>query len=52
MQYNILAEIYGQPDHHSHCPNDYLKWGYRRQMVAQEMINSKADIITIQVLTN
>lgn len=48
MTYNVLADKWASSDKHKACPNDALKWEYRREKLVSEIISYNADIICLQ----
>jgi len=48
LSYNILADCYVRPKYFPYCPSEYLSWDYRKQLIMNEIIMSKADIICLQ----
>lgn len=43
LTYNILADVYADSDFardslFAHCPNEYLVYDYRKQLIIQEIL--------------
>ncbi|GJQ66889.1 hypothetical protein Trydic_g7911 [Trypoxylus dichotomus] len=48
VSYNILAERYTDDEQFSYCDPKYLSIGYRKQVILEEVLNYKADLICMQ----
>ncbi|KRT80152.1 hypothetical protein AMK59_7673, partial [Oryctes borbonicus] len=48
VSYNILAERYTDDNQFHYCDPKYLSINYRRQVILEELINYKADLICMQ----
>ncbi|GBG26042.1 Glucose-repressible alcohol dehydrogenase transcriptional effector [Hondaea fermentalgiana] len=48
MTYNLLAEVYATKQLYSYCPMWALSWGYRKQLILQELRQHAADVICLQ----
>ena len=49
MSYNILCDKYATRAMYGYCPSWALSWEYRRQAILKEIIDSMADIVSLQV---
>ena len=52
MSYNILCDKYATRAMYGYCPSWALGWDYRRQAILKELIDSMADIISLQVIAH
>ncbi|KAF6038036.1 PDE12 [Bugula neritina] len=55
VTYNVLADVYTESEVSrtklfSHCPASFIDYGYRKLLIAQELLEYKADIICLQEL--
>lgn len=50
MSYNILCDRSVINDRFSCCPKWALDWGYRRQVILEQLLESNADVIALQEL--
>jgi len=48
FSYNILADMYATRQRYPYCPLWSLLWTYRRNNILRELLNSKADLISLQ----
>lgn len=48
MTYNILAEVYATKQLYSYTPMWALSWGYRKQLILQELRHHSPDVICLQ----
>ena len=49
MSYNVLCDKYATRQMYGYCPSWALVWDYRKQSILKEILDSTADIITLQV---
>lgn len=47
LSYNILAEKFDKA-HASYCPQPFLAWSYRSRLMLEEIVQYKADIVSLQ----
>jgi 2',5'-phosphodiesterase len=55
VSYNLLADQYASTDHaldnlFAFCPREYIAIDYRKQLIAAELLDYRADILMLQVL--
>lgn len=48
FSYNILCDAYATPAMHPHTPSWALDWSYRRELIWQELLASRADVLCLQ----
>lgn len=46
--YNILCEKYATPQMYGYAPSWVVAWDYRKGMIKDQLLDSKADIICLQ----
>lgn len=46
--YNILAEKYATPAMYGYAPSWVVSWDYRKAMIKDQLLDSKAEIICLQ----
>ena len=51
MSYNILCDKYATRQVYGYCPTWSLSWDYRKEHILKEIIDSLADVISLQVST-
>jgi mRNA deadenylase 3'-5' endonuclease subunit Ccr4 len=54
VSYNLLADQYASTDHalnnlFAFCPREYMAIDYRKQLIAAELVDYRADILMLQV---
>ena len=49
MSYNILFEKYCTRQLYGYCPSWALRWDYRKGEILKEIIQYRADIVSLQV---
>ena len=49
MSYNILFEKYCTKQLYGYCPAWALRWDYRKAEILKEIIQYRADIVSLQV---
>eukprot|EP00092_Neocalanus_flemingeri_P008352 GFUD01009006.1.p1 GENE.GFUD01009006.1~~GFUD01009006.1.p1 ORF type:complete len:302 (+),score=89.01 GFUD01009006.1:133-1038(+) len=48
LQWNILAQTLGEVGDFCLCPEEALGWDHRRQLLVQEILSHKADIVCLE----
>uniref|UniRef100_A0A7S2X3A0 Carbon catabolite repressor protein n=1 Tax=Chloropicon roscoffensis TaxID=1461544 RepID=A0A7S2X3A0_9CHLO len=48
LTYNVLSDIYANPDMYTNCPRWALKWSYRRMNLVNEIVSYRPDIFCLQ----
>ena len=49
MSYNVLCDKYATRQMYGYCPTWALVWEYRKAALLKEILDSSADIISLQV---
>jgi mRNA deadenylase 3'-5' endonuclease subunit Ccr4 len=48
MSWNVLARRYTDPQRLSNCPDYALQWGYRKEIIMEDLVNFSPDLISLQ----
>jgi CCR4-NOT transcription complex subunit 6 len=48
LTYNVLSDIYSNPDMYTNCPRWGLKWNYRKMNLLNEITSYRPDIVCLQ----
>lgn len=48
LTYNVLSDIYANPEMYTNCPKWGLKWSYRRMNLINEIVSYRPDIVCLQ----
>lgn len=48
MTYNVLANIYATPEQYGYVPGWALEWGYRKNVILDELLAFDCDFLCLQ----